>query len=1211
MATEVFGRTGYSELGVDTLPRQGLGLVRTLLMPLASLKLTVALFAMAIFIVLAGTLAQVEDDIWVVIRDYFRTPVAWIKFQIFFPPSFFPGLPKIPGGFYFPGGWLIGTVMAVNLLAAHAVRFTFQAKGVKLFAGLGVLLLGAAMTWVVIISGDNASGILPENQTLYDGLWLSLKISLYAAFVLLFASLFWVPMSKRVTWGLLATGLCITLAAIVWLLVPGNAATPSPSSMRILWQLTKGGLAGGLLLVGCLLAFGQRAGIVLLHGGIALLMLSEVLVGTKAVEAQMSLSEGQTQNYVQDVRTVELAVSHSVDEKSEAVTVVPRKVLLGEPSGWRQYLPQFLGGGATGGALKETLSDPALPFGIRFVEFYNNSKIAEPKSLGKNLATAGQGLKIAFVGAETSKGTDAGGKVDMPAGYVELFRKDGSSLGTYLVSTLLAESGETDTINVDGRDYTLALRFERHYKPYSVTLKDVRRELYPGTSTPKDFSSDVHIFDTSRHVDRDVKVWMNNPLRFAGDTLYQTGYHQNPQSGSEFSTLSVVANEGWMIPYVSCMIVAIGMLAQFTITLLRFLNRLQKPEPMPLVDAAQISDPRRRPAARSRNVETPKAKSWGLLGWIPTAIMLLIFGGYAISASLPQKPARFGEFDLLAFGELPVVAQGRTKPFDTLARTNLQVLSGKSTYTNANGKSQPATRWLLDLIAQPRVGGEHAVLRIENFELLSLLGLERRPGFRYSPIEVAEKLPELARQADLAREKPANELTSFEKKLLQFERQIGQLDLLTAAFALPRIGNENPALDLRDAIRRQQALESRHPPLVVPPTEDEEKWQTFAAAWTMGTIRSALMRDAAEDVGLSHLVTIFSSWADDKPKDFNAAVKDYKDWLATQNLKDVSLSKLRFEAFFNRVDWFTQSAVIYLAGFVLAVLSWLFWQKPLGRAALAMLILGVIIHTIALGSRMYISGRPPVTNLYSSAVFIGWASVLLGILLESIYRNGVGNVIGAVAGYATLLIAWGLAADGDTFDVLQAVLDTQFWLATHVTCITLGYATTYIAGLLGFIYLARGVLTPSLTPSMHRELYRMTYGILCFSIFFSFVGTVLGGLWADDSWGRFWGWDPKENGALMIVLWNALALHARWGGMVKERGLAVLTVAGNIVVSWSWFGVNELGVGLHSYGFKEGTLFWLGLFALSQLLVIAMGLIPKQFWWSARRHPELIGYNEK
>ena len=188
---------------------------------------------------------------------------------------------------------------------------------------------------------------------------------------------------------------------------------------------------------------------------------------------------------------------------------------------------------------------------------------------------------------------------------------------------------------------------------------------------------------------------------------------------------------------------------------------------------------------------------------------------------------------------------------------------------------------------------------------------------------------------------------------------------------------------------------------------------------------------------------------------------------------------------------------------------------------------------------------------------------------------------------------------------MQAVLDTNFWLATHVTTITLGYATTYLAGLLGVVYVLRGVCTPSLTPSIAKDLGRMIYGTLCFSIFFSFVGTVLGGLWADDSWGRFWGWDPKENGALIIVLWNALVLHARWGGIVKERGMAVLAIAGNIFVSWSWWGVNELGAGLHSYGFTEGVLLALGIFSLSQFALVAIAALPKHLWWSFRATPSL------
>jgi ABC-type transport system involved in cytochrome c biogenesis permease subunit len=203
-----------------------------------------------------------------------------------------------------------------------------------------------------------------------------------------------------------------------------------------------------------------------------------------------------------------------------------------------------------------------------------------------------------------------------------------------------------------------------------------------------------------------------------------------------------------------------------------------------------------------------------------------------------------------------------------------------------------------------------------------------------------------------------------------------------------------------------------------------------------------------------------------------------------------------------------------------------------------------------------------------------------------------------VIGYATLQIAYFLAAGGDTIAVLQAVLDTQFWLATHVVCITLGYAATFFAGAFGLMYVLLGVATPSLDAASRKNLARIIYGTTCFAIFFSFVGTVLGGLWADDSWGRFWGWDPKENGALIIVLWNALVLHARWDKMVGDRGLAVLAIGGNIVTAWSWFGVNELGIGLHSYGFTEGVLLALGSFVLSQLVVIGFGLTPTRLWRS-------------
>ena len=297
--------------------------------------------------------------------------------------------------------------------------------------------------------------------------------------------------------------------------------------------------------------------------------------------------------------------------------------------------------------------------------------------------------------------------------------------------------------------------------------------------------------------------------------------------------------------------------------------------------------------------------------------------------------------------------------------------------------------------------------------------------------------------------------------------------------------------------------------------------------------------------------------------------------------------------------------ILYVLVFLFAALSWLFWPGTLSKTAGILLVVAFLLHTLGLVTRMYLQGRPPVTNLYSSAIFIGWTSVLLCLLLERFYKNGVGSVCASTIGFVTLLIAYNLQLDGDTLAMLRAVLDTNVWLATHVIAVTLGYSGTFLAGLLGIIYILRGVFTSAFDENTAKSLGRMIYGVICFATLFSLVGTILGGIWADQSWGRFWGWDPKENGALAIVLWNAIVLHARWGGYAGERGIAVLTVFGNVVTSLSWFGVNMLGVGLHSYGFMDKAFGILIGFIISQLAIMGIGLLSTKHWRGvrARRRP--------
>jgi ABC-type transport system involved in cytochrome c biogenesis permease subunit len=338
------------------------------------------------------------------------------------------------------------------------------------------------------------------------------------------------------------------------------------------------------------------------------------------------------------------------------------------------------------------------------------------------------------------------------------------------------------------------------------------------------------------------------------------------------------------------------------------------------------------------------------------------------------------------------------------------------------------------------------------------------------------------------------------------------------------------------------------------------------------------------------------AWRLKQPRDFNDGVKAYGPQLARQFTPQ--LLKCNVEAVFNQAQPFYSSMVLYVLAFLLAVISWLKWPEVLQRSAFWLLGLAFAGATAGIITRMWLEGRPPVTNLYSSAVFVGWVAVALCLVLERIYKNAIGAVAGGMIGFGTLLIAHHLSLSGDTMEMMRAVLDSNFWLATHVVVITMGYGSTFLAGFLAIIYIARGALTKSLTKEIADALTRMVYGIVCFATLFSLVGTVLGGIWADQSWGRFWGWDPKENGALIIVLWNAIILHCRWGGLVKQRGLMMLAVFGNIVTSWSWFGVNMLGVGLHSYGFMQAAFYWLLAFVASQVLIIGLAALPLDRWRS-------------
>ncbi len=667
--------------------------------------------------------------------------------------------------------------------------------------------------------------------------------------------------------------------------------------------------------------------------------------------------------------------------------------------------------------------------------------------------------------------------------------------------------------------------------------------------------------------------------------------------------------------------------------------------------------------------------------WIPLIVLAAAIFWMASTLYVPATAP--GAFDLTAFGRLPVLVNGRIKPLDTVARTSLLEMQNRQRVSDPTD-SEPLVaspiEWLADVLFNPTKADTYPTFHIsatDSPELLTLMGLTEAdtkihydnpvlrvlvladfvPGTRtrFSFQKLEPKLDELDRQANLAAPIDPQARTQFQKAVIQLRERVLLYqrlkysvqapdspdfleELLKFQKALPagveavrakqkkEPANEDAYKAMITMAERYDFMDKMGNLLAVPPADDEPSltaWKsvgrTLLETFQTGTLNPNIMAYAA----LGH------AWRDHQPGQFNEITRLYREQLSKRF--SPQLKKSDIETRFNAAEPFYNSMTFYAYAFFIAIFSWLKWPDLLGKSAFYLVFVAFVVATAGIITRMWLEGRPPVTNLYSSALFVGWIAVALCLILERFYRNAIGSAAAGIIGFITLLIAHHLSLSGDTLEMMRAVLDTNLWLATHVVVVTTGYGATFLAGFLALIYVVMGVFTTWLTRKPTTEgavaigaiaispgltavaavaarksetnakmLENMVYGIVCFATLCSLVGTVLGGIWADQSWGRFWGWDPKENGAVMIVLWNAIILHARWGGMVKQRGLMSLALFGNIITSWSWFGTNMLGIGLHSYGFMDAAFYWLIAFVASQLFLIALASMPLEKWRSFR-----------
>jgi len=925
----------------------------------------------------------------------------------------------------------------------------------------------------------------------------------------------------------------------------------------------------------------RRSGIILLHLGVIVLLAGEFLTGQMAVETHMRITEGSSSRFAYSLSETELAVVDPSDPNVDQVVVVPGHMVSGAGEG-------------------QWIRHPDLPFEFQVVQYFPNAETRDLEPGEAPKADRGLGRQMALEGRPKVKGTDTGGDVDMPACYVALRAPGGESLGTYMLSAALTRG---QPVAVGGKTYKIAYRFKRTYKPYEVKLLKAEHDVYPGTNIPKDYASTVVVDDPAHGEHGPIRIWMNHPMYYQGETFYQSGMPNDPRVAVPWTDLQVVRNVAWTFPYFACGMVALGMAFHFLLRLTTFLPKR----------VARVR-PAGRPVDRFER-------------YFPLAVVALT-AFYLVGKAMPPS-AGADRFDLYGFGQVPVQNGGRVQPLDSVARNNLMVISGKSEYEDSAGRVYPATEWLLCLWADPEKADKFKIFRADHPQLLSLMGLPQRPGsYRYSWAELMPGRGKLEVQAEVAERKDKEKRDSYDQRVLQLFEHMG-LYLKLKAKAVPGImpSDDPKAKWLSEWDAFQEFRKKRTQDFVAQADADVEQEladpqvrqkaiDKFGAQMVAqyvemrkedrrnDLVHEAFLKELPENYpAAGKLAQVAEAYQRDKVADFNAAVAEYKEKY-TGGVSDTEKTKVGLEARMNYFDPFLQCQVLYLAVAILAALSWLVWREPLRRAAFGLACLTLAVHTLALVARMYIGNRPPVTNLYSSAVFIGWGSLALCLVLERIYRLGVGAFAGGLIGFATLYIARFLASSGDTLEMLQAVLDTNFWLATHVTCVTLGYVTTLVGGVLGLVYIVGGMFTNGLRGEAGKQVAGMMYGSLCFATLMSFTGTVLGGIWADQSWGRFWGWDPKENGAVLVVIWNALILHARWGGLVKARGMAVLAVVGCMWTVWSWFGTNQLGIGLHAYGFDNRLANGCAVTWIALGLVAGLGMVPPRFWASLGPAPQ-------
>ena len=618
--------------------------------------------------------------------------------------------------------------------------------------------------------------------------------------------------------------------------------------------------------------------------------------------------------------------------------------------------------------------------------------------------------------------------------------------------------------------------------------------------------------------------------------------------------------------------------------------------------------------------------------WILLGVGLLGFG-FVLTKFIrdiqPPKDVRlvedyvpWDEETLLLAEDLPVQDGGRIKPLTSYAGfTMLRLYGARSMAIKASEDGETINvkplAWMMDAFFRPQFAVEQPSFRIDNWEVLVAIGLEpgeKRDRYSYADLEKGrDRLFELAQtygQGD------QEKLTLLETQIMALARNVQSYEHLLGVFSIARSGVEMLALDpnattsqrtdissvmatapvIRDVLQRtqqegqpipthiqhllQQVLDganaSKYGLLLFPPSNpDDDEWLSPGnRVWNVMTQQTRDVEGSIEDMTFAEGVARAST---EDQAEFRKEFRELKEHTVEAAEDRGEYRAVPLEASYYHKNWFLYALVWFLFGTLLTIGMWMtsgtLAGKILSYGVWGTTIAGLVYVIIPIVKRCIIMQRPPIGNLYDTVIFITAAVVILGMLVEGMTRRRIVLGLLPIMGTFLILLArlFEVGDAKDHMDPLVAVLRSNYWLMVHVVTITLGYAAGLVTAVISVVYvLLRGLRLDNGDKSLRRSLTRAVYGMVCLTLFLSLVGTVLGGIWANDSWGRFWGWDPKENGALLIVLATLAILHGRLGGFLREWGTHLASIMLAIIVIFSWWGVNLLGVGLHNYGFADG-----------------------------------------